>query len=151
VTATNTAGTSPASAPSAAVTPTAPTAPAGQQFNDVPSSSPFYGDVQWLVDQGVTTGYPDGGFHPAAAVSRQAMAAFLYKLTNPAQSAPACASAPFTDVPASNQFCGDIAWLVGQKITGGYADGGFHPADPVSRQAMAAFLHRLNGGATPAP
>ena len=143
VTATNTVGTSAASAASAAVTP--------QQFNDVPSSSPFYGDVQWLVYKGVTTGYPDGGFHPAAAVSRQAMAAFLYKLTNPAQSAPACASAPFTDVPASNQFCGAIAWLVGQKITGGYADGGFHPAAAVSRQAMAAFLYTLTNPALSAP
>jgi hypothetical protein len=55
----------------------------------------------------------------------------------------ACSSAPFPDVAVSNAFCGDIAWLAGQGIAAGYADGGFHPTAPVSRQAMAAFLHRL--------
>lgn len=53
-----------------------------------------------------------------------------------------CTSAPFPDVPASSAFCGDIAWLKTQQIAQGYAGGGFHPAAVISRQAMAAFLHR---------
>jgi beta-N-acetylhexosaminidase len=54
-----------------------------------------------------------------------------------------CSSKPYPDVATSSAFCGDIAWLKAQHVTGGYGDGGFHPAASVSRQATAAFLHRL--------
>jgi hypothetical protein len=126
------------------------TAPActKKAFNDVPTTSPFCADINWLVSQNVTKGYSDDGFHPTAAVSRQSMAAFLYRLDHAGADAPGCSKAPFPDVPAGSQFCGAISWLAGQDITGGYADGGFHPGDAVSRQSMAAFLHRF---AAPAP
>jgi hypothetical protein len=39
-------------------------------------------------------------------------------------------------------FCGSIAWLADRGISTGYADGGLRPAAQVTRQAMAAFLHR---------
>ena len=55
------------------------------------------------------------------------------------------ASHQFPDVPTSSQFHGDIDWLVDNGIANGYADGTFKPTAPVSRQAMAAFLHRYNG------
>lgn len=63
----------------------------------------------------------------------------------------AWASHKFNDVPNSNPFHDDISWLAGTGITQGYADGGFHPSDPVTRQAMAAFLkrmHNLSAGLT---
>ncbi|WP_448610222.1 S-layer homology domain-containing protein [Geodermatophilus sp. URMC 60] len=109
------------------------------------SATPFFGDISWLVGQGITTGYADGTFGSVRNVSRQAMAAFLFRAANPGQTAPPCARAPFRDVPASAPFCAEITWLAAQGITAGYADGGFHPAAPVSRQAMAAFLHRFSG------
>jgi hypothetical protein len=49
---------------------------------------------------------------------------------------------PCGDVPTGSPFCGDIAWPSCQNITGGDGDRGFHPAARVTRQAMAAFLHR---------
>jgi hypothetical protein len=48
----------------------------------------------------------------------------------------------FPDVASSNPFHGDIDAIVEAGITAGFGDGGFHPSDPVTRQAMAAFLHR---------
>jgi hypothetical protein len=108
--------------------------------------SPFCGDITWLKTQHITGGYPDGGFHPTATVSRQAVAAFLYRLQHPSATAPACTSAPYPDVPVGSPFCGDITWLKIQNITGGYPDGGFHPAAGVTRQAVAAFLHRFRTG-----
>lgn len=120
-------------------------------FTDVPPASGFYGDITWLVSKDITTGYSDGGFHPAAAVSRQSMAAFLYRAKNPGTTAPACTTATFKDVPASSPFCADINWLVSNKVTNGYSDGGFHPTAAVSRQSMAAFLYRLDHGGSNAP
>ncbi|WP_375501748.1 GH25 family lysozyme [uncultured Jatrophihabitans sp.] len=121
------------------------TAPAcvSKPFADVPIASAFCADIAALKDAGTLAGYRDGGFHPAATVSRQAMAAFLDKIAGPANAAPACTSAPFTDVAVGNPFCSDIQYLVSARVAAGYGDGGFHPADAVSRQAMAAFLHRL--------
>jgi hypothetical protein len=134
-----------------AAAPTVKPATASGSFNDVPPASEFYGDVAWLVSNGITKGYSDGGFHPAAPVSRQSMAAFLYRAKNPGTTAPACTAEAFKDVPADSQFCADINWLVTNKVTNGYSDGGFHPAAPVSRQSMAAFLYRLDHDGANAP
>jgi hypothetical protein len=62
-----------------------------------------------------------------------------------AVAAPAIAATSFDDVPPSHPFHEDITWLAGTGITSGYPDGGYHPNDPVTRQAMAAFLRRLAG------
>jgi hypothetical protein len=51
----------------------------------------------------------------------------------------------FTDVPPTHPFSTQIAWLASTGITKGYADGGFHPSAPVSRQAMVQFLVELDG------
>lgn len=62
----------------------------------------------------------------------------------------AFASHDFSDVPDSNVFHDDISWLADSEITSGFPDGSFHPTDAVTRQAMAAFLHRMSGeGTTP--
>jgi len=119
--------------------PTCGTAP----FSDVPKDAPFCGEITWLVNNGVADGYPDGTFKPAAPVTRQAMAAFLRRM-GVEGNLPACSVAPFTDVPKTNAFCPDITWLVDNEIANGYPDNTFKPATAVSRQAMAAFLHRLD-------
>jgi hypothetical protein len=56
------------------------TPPIFPSFPDVPTSHPFYKEIEWLVAAGITTGFPDGNFRPGAEVSRQAMAAFLHRL-----------------------------------------------------------------------
>jgi hypothetical protein len=55
---------------------------ATRSFTDVPPSNPFYADINWMAGTGITTGYPDGGFHPAANVTRQSMSAFMHRLVN---------------------------------------------------------------------
>ena len=128
-------------------TPPCPTAP----FKDVPVGAPFCGEIKWLVGELVTSGYPDGTYRPAEVVSRQAMAAFLYRIASrPLGVNPPCPSAPFKDVPVGAPFCGEITWLAGENIAGGYADGTYKPTVSVTRQAMAAFLHRLDGVLHPA-
>jgi hypothetical protein len=50
---------------------------ASHQFNDVPDSHPFHDEISAIAGAGITTGFPDGGFHPGSDVTRQAMAAFM--------------------------------------------------------------------------
>ena len=115
-------------------------------FSDVPATHPFCGAIEWLAAQGITTGYPDGTFRPGQAVSREAVAAFLYRTMNDSAD-PACSSGPrrFHDMPAGEPFCGVVEWLAATGITTGWPDGSFRPTASVERQAMTAFLHRAFG------
>lgn len=112
-------------------------------FLDVGGRHPFLAEVCWLVDQGITTGWPDATFRPAQAVSRQAMSAFLFRLSG--DPAPTDCDVGFPDVPDDHPFALEVCWMAEQGITQGYDDGTFRPLDPVRRQSMAAFLHRSVG------
>jgi uncharacterized repeat protein (TIGR01451 family) len=119
--------------------------PADPSFPDVPESSTFFSEIEWLVDVGITTGFPGGTFRPAAPVSRQAMSAFMYRLAGEPEFEPP-AEASFADVPTSSQFFTEIEWMADEEITTGYGDGSFRPAISVKRQSMSAFMHRLADG-----
>ncbi|HVV30527.1 MAG TPA: GH25 family lysozyme, partial [Mycobacteriales bacterium] len=56
-----------------------PTCPTPRPFNDI--TEQFCGAIAFLADNGITEGYPDGGFHPTAPTTRQATAAFLDRFT----------------------------------------------------------------------
>jgi hypothetical protein len=59
----------------------------------------------------------------------------------------ALASHQFDDVGDSNPFHDQISAIADAGITTGFDDGGYHPNDGVSRQAMAAFMARGFGRA----
>ena len=96
-----------------------------------------------MAARGITTGYGDGTFRPAASVNRDAMAAFFYRNAGSPQFA-APARAPFADVPADSQFYKEIAWMSSAKLSTGWADGNYRPYDEVSREATAAFFYRAD-------
>jgi hypothetical protein len=113
-------------------------------FGDVSTGHPFFEEICWLSQMGITGGFADGGYHPSAAVSRQAMAAFLYRLalTPPFQPP---TTPTFDDVGPSHPFLREVEWLASEQIAGGFEDDTYRPLSPVSRQAMAAFLYRVGG------
>lgn len=122
----------------------------GQRFSDVSATTQFFSEIEWLATQGITTGFIDGTYHPVAPVNRDAMAAFLYRYAgSPAFTAPA--RSPFSDIGPGAQFYKEVTWLASRKITTGWADGTFRPTDPISRDAMAAFLYRFAGSPTFTP
>ena len=49
----------------------------------------------------------------------------------------------FTDVPDTNIFAGDIAWMDENEITTGCGPDLFCPTANVTREQMSAFMHRL--------
>ena len=50
-------------------------APAVSPFKDVATTDPFYKEIAWMQQEGIST----GTFRPGEAVSREAMAAFFYR------------------------------------------------------------------------
>ena len=122
-------------------------------FVDVPATNQFFTEITWLADRGVTTGYPDGSFQPLRPVARDAMAAFIYRLSG-SQPYTAPEVSPFTDVDTSTQFYKEMSWLAQKGISTGWETGNgcrvFKPMEPVKRDAMDAFMYRLTeGGGTP--
>ena len=114
--------------------------PKDSPFTDVKEGDPFYKEIIWFQQQGITTGWPDKTFRPHDPVSREAVAAFFYRYSGkpPVE----VQNAPFKDVPEQNMFYREIAWLHDSKITTGWDDGTFRPHESISREAMAAFLYR---------
>lgn len=108
-------------------------------FPDAPADHQFCDQISWTQRNGLLGGYADGSFGTTRPVSRQALAALLHRYAG--EPAPSVASG-FTDVPPEHPFADAIAWLVETGIAGGYPDGTFRPGAAITRQAMAAFLHR---------
>lgn len=127
------------------------------EFTDVGPSAPFYDEIDLIASWGITTGWADGTFRPLGPVTREAMAAFLYRFWTAGTAIPGCAAGPrvFADVTVGNQFCGAVEWLAAEGITTGWPDGTFRPGQAVTREAMAAFLYRFvnawNGTNDPMP
>jgi streptogramin lyase len=118
------------------------TPPGSPSFSDVPLSHPFFDEIEWLAEEGITTGFPDGTFKPSQAVTRQSMSAFMYRLADsPAFDDPLTAT--FSDVPLTHTFFHEVEWMNSEAITTGFPDGTFRPAENVTRAAMSAFLYRL--------
>lgn len=120
-------------------------APSGQVCRPYPDVGPHNlhcSNIAWLKDSGITKP-TDGRYYPNASLKRGEMAAFLFRLANPRKPSPACTSKPFPDVSVSSVFCGYIAWAKRHGLAAGYADGDYHADEPVTRRAMAAYLHRL--------
>lgn len=111
-------------------------------FSDLDESHPFWDEIAWLLAEGIATGYDDGTFRPGAPVTRQALAAFLFRAAGSPEAPGPCTTAPFPDVPTDHRYCREIRWLVEGDLAQGYDDGTFRPDAPVSRQAAAAILFR---------
>ena len=112
-------------------------------FPDVPANRAFASDIAWLKKSGITTGYADGNYWPLNTVTRDAMAAFLYRVSgSPAYTPPA--KSRFRDI-AGNPFYKEINWLASSGVSTGWNGVNYGPDLSINRDAMAVFLYRLAG------
>lgn len=111
-------------------------------------ASVFEADIEWLSATGVTRGCnppANDRFCPDAVVTRGQMAAFLHRALPDLG-----LTGPIVDFMDDNGhvFESDIEWLAAAGVTRGCnppANSQFCPNAPVTRGAMAAFLHRALG------
>jgi len=123
--------------------------PSASPFRDIGTGHKFYREIAWMRSSGLSTGIKTSTgtvYDASSSVSREAMAAFLYRLEKPSGYRPP-ATSPFADVPTSHKFYREIAWMHESKLSTGIKQSSgkpkYAPKDPVSREAMAAFLYRL--------
>lgn len=118
-------------------------------FTDVPHGHKFYKQISWLAAQKITTGVRQKNgtlkFLPSDSVTREAMIAFLYRTSGVKNYAPKGKS-PFIDVKSGDKFYTEIMWAYETTVTTGnkLANGqrSFAPKEPITREAMAAFMYR---------
>ncbi len=119
-------------------------APTTATFIDVPVGGLEFRELEWAASRGIARGYiftAGRQFVPSSGVSRGQMAAFLYRAAG--ASAPAPATASFSDVPVGAPFFKEIEWAAANKITSGLSGGTtYGPSRVVTRGQMAAFLVR---------
>ena len=112
----------------------APGSPA--PFVDVAASHPFCHAISELAARGKVVGYPDGTFRPAAPVTRQAFAAFLFGAGAEVD------AAPFVDVGPDHALAGSLRSAAQTRVVRGYPDGTFRPNATITREAAAAMVAR---------
>lgn len=90
---------------------------ASHQFADVPNGNIFHGDIDALVDAGVTAGCGGGNYCPNQAVTRGQMAAFMNRLGALAPGKPPVVNADRIDGLDSSAFSRPIFAVVNANGT----------------------------------
>jgi hypothetical protein len=127
---------------------TVPALPPGgtARFTDVPTTHPFFAQIEAVAAAGITGGCTATTFCPDNSVTRGQMAVFIEASLSVPQ--PACNGTVFTDVTVASvgaPMCGFIEDLAARGITTGCGGGNFCPNDPVSRGQMAVFIETAMG------
>jgi hypothetical protein len=119
-------------------------------FCDI-SPAAYYADaVDWMVDEGITTGLSDFLYGPDLNLSRAQMVAFLWREAGSPTGNPAHG---FADVPAGVYYDQAVKWAKAMGITTGTSPATFSPNQNVTRGQLATLLWRRIGepAATPPP
>jgi hypothetical protein len=123
----------------------------GESFGDVPTTHPFYSQIERLLHSGISEGCGAGSYCPGDTVRRDQMAVFLLKAKHGSDYEPPSCTGIFDDVPCPGVFADWIERLFAEGITGGCGPGRYCPDSPVTREQMAVFLLKAKNGDDYAP
>ena len=114
-------------------------------FSDVTFNSYYEDAVTWAADNGIVTGTSTTTFSPNANVTREQMAAILYRYAQYKKYNTAASSSlnGFTDyATVSGYAVTPMQWAVAEKLVNGSA-GKLMPTGNATRAQVAAILHRF--------
>ncbi len=141
----------PSPAPSEEVTPSpAPTeevTPSPIVFPDVEEGCWSKDSIDFLVERGSITGYPDGTFRPEASVTKAEYAVMIYRYLVGAEGEGKDYNPVFPDVKDGFAYEA-IYYLYEHNIITGCPDGTFRPSQPLTRGEAATMLLRLTNWET---
>ena len=111
-------------------------------FRDMTGNEWYAEAVYTLAKLGVIQGYKDGAFHGNDSISRAAFTAIACRFLK-VNGQPLPDSVRFSDVPESHWAHEVITRAAAYGWIGGYQDGSFRPADPITRAAVTAIINRM--------
>ena len=114
-------------------------------FSDVQYNGYYEDAVTWAADNGIVNGTSASTFSPNANVTREQMAAILYRYAQYKKYNTAASSSlnGFTDhASVSGYAAASLEWAVAEKLVNGSA-GKLMPTGNATRAQVAAILHRF--------
>ena len=111
-------------------------------FLDVESGKYYSEAVAWAAAKGIVEGYGNGNFGPEDAITREQLAAILYRCSGSPASAGTLTG--FTDADKASGYALDaLRWAVEQSIIQGKGGGILDPTGKATRAEVAAMLQRF--------
>ena len=118
----------------------------GSSFSDVADGAYYREAVAWAARQGVAEGFPDGTFRPDLPVSRQQLAAILWRYAKleQADSGNRAALQGFPDAGDVSSYAREaMGWALAEGILRGTGDGKLQPQGRAARGQTAVLLERF--------
>jgi len=95
---------------------------------------------------GYMYGYPDGSVQPEGDITREEIAAILYRITNHEYEKPFVESGTvFPDVEVGRWSAHNIEYMTDKNVIYGYPDGEFKPSRNLSRAEFSSLIFRFTG------
>lgn len=119
-------------------------------FTDVPAGQWYSGGANWAAAVGVVGGYGDGRFGPEDGVTREQLAAILYRYCGCKgyDTSLTGAGPVFSDAGDISDYAVEaVAWAAANGILSGREDGSLAPGLSASRAEVAAVLTRFHQSA----
>ena len=116
-------------------------------FADVDQAAWYAEAVRWAASCGIVAGYDNGNFGPNDPITREQLAAILYRCAAYRQEDTSIGAdtniLSFTDAVSVSEYAVPaLQWACGAGILQG-ADGALLPTHPATRAQTAAILHRF--------
>ncbi|MBR5428941.1 MAG: carbohydrate-binding domain-containing protein [Firmicutes bacterium] len=124
-----------------------PAVSSDSSFSDVAADAWYADAVSWAADNGIYLGYLDGSFRPEQAITREQIAAVIYRslsLIGMDDQAEAADLSSFKDASAVSDWAREaMSWCVGAGLFRGDAAGRLNPTASATRAELAQIL--MNG------
>ncbi len=110
-------------------------------FGDVGDDDWFRDDVEYAVKNGLFRGISGNMFDPNGIVSRAMLVTVLWRAENEPYVNYAMT---FADIDPDGYYAEAVRWAASEKIVKGYSEAEFAPDAAVTREQIAAIIHRYS-------
>ncbi len=116
----------------------------GTQFDDVSANYYYAEAILWASANGIVTGYGDGKFGPDDSITREQLAAILYRYSGEVYEESTDKLAAFTDADEISDYAKTaFAWAASKGLISGMDDGSLAPQGGATRAQVATVLYRI--------
>ena len=119
-----------------------PKAPYSGVFSDVPAGQWYTDGVEWAASVGIVLGYGDGTYGTTDDMTREQLAAILYRYAQWKGYAVKTAALKAEDAEDVSDWAAEaMAWAAACGVLTADADGGIRPGADATRGEIAAAIH----------
>jgi len=121
-----------------------------QSFTDVNGYTSYNKSIEWMKNNKIVSGYPDGSFGVDKCVNRGEFLKIMYKVENIDVETKIVNEPPFKDVPTSAWYAPYVQLTKEKGRVNGYPDGTFQPEKCITRAEAAKIASlEFNDGKLP--